>query len=164
MSDKGTLDDAIALAVQAHRGQLDKGGAPYILHPLRVMLKLEGEERQITAVLHDTVEDCGIELALIRHRFGVNVAEAIDALSRREGESYMEFIERCGANPLARSVKWADIADNMDLSRIPNPTAEDRARREKYWKASDRLTAMAMVANRESALSQVDTPPQGEGK
>ena len=137
------LEAAFALACEAHAGQVDKGGHPYILHPLRVMLRLHEEEERIAAVLHDTVEDCGIELNLIRQRFGNAVADAVDALTRREGETYDDFIGRCGTNSIARSVKRADISDNMDLRRLPVVTPADRVRVEKYRAALRRLDAMA---------------------
>jgi (p)ppGpp synthase/HD superfamily hydrolase len=93
---------------------------------------VEGEDRQIAAVLHDTVEDCGIELSQLRLGFGAHIAEAVDALTRRDGEAYSDFIERCAANDLARSVKEADLRDNMDASRIKVMTERDHARMTKY--------------------------------
>ena len=136
-----TLEDAIILACTAHRGQFDKGGAPYILHPLRVMLGVSGDERRITAVLHDVVEDSGIDPAVIAARFGDDVAQAVVALSRRDDEDYDAFIERCARNPIARDVKRADIEDNLDLSRLSKITARDRERAVKYRRALDRLDA-----------------------
>lgn len=134
------IDEAIALAVEAHRGQVDKAGEPYILHPLRVMLACKGEAKRIAAVLHDTVEDSGLEISLIRHRFGAEVADAVDCLSRRDGETYTDFIERCRSNPIARSVKLADLADNMDLSRLGRePTITDAQRQQKYAEAVNAL-------------------------
>ena len=137
------LEAAIAFASECHAGQTDKGGHPYILHPLRVMLSLEDEERRIAALLHDTVEDCGVSLSLIRERFGDPVAEAVDALTKRSGETYVQFIERCGANDIARDVKLADISDNSDLSRLKHVTATDLARIEKYRAAAARLGDIA---------------------
>jgi len=137
------LEEAVLLATQAHAGQLDKAGQPYILHPLRVMLRLQDDDARIAAVLHDTVEDCGIELATIASRFGQHVADAIDALTRRESESYEDFIERCGVNELARRVKQADLADNMDLSRLPVVTKADHERKAKYVRSAKRLTEIA---------------------
>lgn len=109
------LNYAITLAAQAHAGQFDKGGSPYILHPLRVMLACKTEAERITAILHDTVEDCGIELGMLSEHFGGGVADAVDAMTRRQGETYEAFIDRCALNPIARVVKLADIADNMDV-------------------------------------------------
>lgn len=136
-----SLEDAIILACTAHRGQIDKGGAPYILHPLRVMLAVSGDERRIAAVLHDVVEDCGIDPGTIADRFGDAVAQAVVALSRNEGEDYDAFVERCARNPIARDVKRADIGDNLDLSRLPTITPRDHERIAKYRRALDRLDA-----------------------
>lgn len=140
----GDLEAAIALAVTVHSGQVDKGGEPYILHPLRVMLACKTGDQRIAAVLHDSVEDGGLELSLIRHRFGPDVATAVDHLSRRDGETYPEFIDRCGANGIARAVKLADLADNMDMARLGRePTIEDIRRQWKYHDAVNALRAHA---------------------
>jgi hypothetical protein len=145
--DPERLCAAIALAAESHKNQVDKAGQPYILHPLRVMLMLDADETRIAAVLHDTVEDCGLEIGLIKQRFGPAIADAVDALTRREGESYTDFIERCGANDIARAVKWADLCDNMKLERLGRePTPEDVKRQRKYELARARLTAIAMEA------------------
>jgi hypothetical protein len=138
----GTLEDAIILACSAHRGQIDKGEGPYILHPLRVMLGVSGDERRIAAVLHDVVEDGGIDPAVIAARFGDAVAQAVVALSRRDDEDYDAFIERCARNPIARDVKRADIGDDLDLSRLPRITAHDHERAAKYRCALARLKAI----------------------
>ena len=128
-----TLNRAIAIAAEAHAGQLDKAGAPYILHPLRVMLRVEGISAQIAAVLHDVVEDSDITMdALAGEGFDEEVLSALQALTKRPGESRIEAAHRAAANPIARMVKLADNADNSDLSRIAHPTAEDYARLEQY--------------------------------
>lgn len=131
-----TLERAIAIAVQAHSGAVDKGGHPYILHPLRVMLSVTTEEERIAAVLHDVVEDSDWTLEQLRREgFSEVVLQALDALTRRKDEEYMDFVRRAGANSVARRVKLADLADNMDVSRLPEPTEKDRARIEKYQEA-----------------------------
>ena len=136
----GTLEEAIALAAQAHAGQVDKGGAPYILHPLRVMLACHGVDARITAILHDVVEDCEFEASDIRSQFGEAVGDAVEALTRRDGETYEAFVSRCAANPIARLVKLADVADNMDASRLGRePTAEDNTRLLRYERARETL-------------------------
>lgn len=135
------LDEAIRLAVEAHRGQVDKAGAPYILHPLRMMLTQPDDLRRIVAVLHDVVEDCGITLDTLGARFGMPVAEAVDALTKRVDEDYDAFIDRCARNPIARDVKRADIMDNLDLSRLPVVTERDEARAAKYRQALAQLDA-----------------------
>lgn len=128
------LTRAIQIATEAHDGQVDKGGAPYILHPLRVMLAMSTDEERIVAVLHDVMEDCpafGPE-RISQGGFSEAVVDALIALTRRPGETYADFIARVAHNPLATRVKIADMRDNMDLSRIPNPTDKDRKRTDKY--------------------------------
>lgn len=140
------VEQAIKLATEAHTGQVDKGGQPYILHPLRVMLACQPGEEQIVAVLHDTMEDCGVSWATLARRFGNAVADAVEALSRSEEETYPAFIERCAQNPVARAVKLADIADNMDVSRLGRePNAADRMRLERYENARLYLRALSLI-------------------
>jgi len=136
-----TLERAIELAARAHTGQVDKAGEPYILHPLRVMLTLETRTDRIAEVLHDVIEDTGWTLEGLREKgFAPEVVEAVDGLTRRDGESCQEFARRAGLHPVARRVKIADIEDNLDLSRIPKPTeAADRKRIERYERARDVL-------------------------
>jgi hypothetical protein len=131
-----TLEHAIALAAKAHEGQRDKAGEPYILHPLRMMLKLNTMEERIAAVLHDIVEDCGWSLDRIRAEgFSENVIGAVESVTKRPGEDYDDFVMRAAAHPVGRSVKLADLEDNSDLSRIKNPTQRDVDRIEKYRRA-----------------------------
>jgi (p)ppGpp synthase/HD superfamily hydrolase len=135
-----TLELAIALAARAHQGQVDKGGAPYILHPLRVMLRVSTNEERMAAVLHDVVEDCGWTLEqLASEGFPPEVIDAVDALTKRPGEEYEAFVLRAGANAIARKVKLADLADNSDPQRIAVFTERDRARLEKYRRAAEVL-------------------------
>ncbi len=135
-----TLERAIALAATLHAGQVDKAGAPYILHPLRVMLRMTTEEDCIAAVLHDVIEDCGVTPeVLLAEGFAPAVVEAVGYLTKLKidgvEESYDAFIRRVAMNPIARRVKLGDLDDNMDLSRIAQPTSKDVARSEKYRKA-----------------------------
>lgn len=131
--DSTFLNKAIQIAAAAHAGQMDKGGQPYILHPLRVMSGCIPLEQKIVAVLHDTVEDSCVTLDELRDEFGDEIADAIDCLTRRKGEDYETFIDRIAANDLARAVKIRDIRDNMDLSRLGRePTEQDRKRQDKY--------------------------------
>lgn len=141
------LEAAISTALFAHSGQQDKGGNPYILHPLRVMASMTGEDHQVVAVLHDVVEDSGLTIDQIAEDFGWTVADAVGALTRREGEDYMAFIDRCARNPIARTVKLADLEDNMDIRRLGRePTAEDAKRQAKYVEAHIRLAQAALKA------------------
>ena len=137
-----TLERAIAIAATAHAGQVDKGGAPYILHPLKVMLRMSSLEERIVAVLHDVVEDCGISLEDLRKEgFSEEVLSAIESVTKVPGESYEDFVERAAQNPIGRVVKLADLEENSDLSRIVSPSWEDLERIEKYRRAIGRLRA-----------------------
>lgn len=137
-----TLERAIAIAASAHAGQVDKGGAPYILHPLKVMLRMSSLEERIVAVLHDVVEDCGISLEdLSKEGFSEEVLSAIESVTKVPGESYEDFVERAAQNPIGRVVKLADLEENSDLSRIASPSWEDLERIEKYRRAIGRLRA-----------------------
>ncbi|TMU76673.1 HD domain-containing protein [Pseudomonas fluorescens] len=135
-----TLERAIAIAATAHAGQVDKGGAPYILHPLKVMLRMTTLEERIVAVLHDVVEDCGVSLDDLRKEgFSGDVLSAIESVTKVPGESYEDFVDRAAQNPIGRVVKLADLEENSDLSRIASPSWEDLERIEKYRRAIGRL-------------------------
>lgn len=137
-----TLERAIELAARAHAGQRDKGGHPYILHPLRVMQAVSGEAERMAAVLHDIVEDTPVTFDdLLAEGFSVEVVDAVRALTKFDGETREQAARRIVGNPIARAVKLADIADNMDLSRIPNPTERDFERLREYEVAHGILLA-----------------------
>ncbi len=137
------LARAIEIAAAAHATQVDKGGAPYVLHPLRMMMKQTTEAAMIAAVLHDVVEDTPWTLAKLRAEgFPEKVLEAVACLTKREGEDYAAFIARAGANPIARAVKLADLEDNMDLRRIPDPLQKDLDRLAKYRRSWETLKAL----------------------
>ncbi|MBI3561652.1 MAG: GTP pyrophosphokinase [Gammaproteobacteria bacterium] len=123
------LDKAISLASKAHTGQVDKAGKPYILHPLRLMLKFNDEEEMIVAILHDVVEDSAITLEQLQLQgFSCSIVEAIGCLTKKHNETYEEFIARIKTNHLARRVKIEDIKDNLDLSRLTAITEKDLLR------------------------------------
>jgi len=136
------LTHAIALAEQAHQGQVDKAGKPYIEHPLRVMGSMQSEMERIVGVLHDAVEDSDLTIAqLVEAGFGAQIVAAIDAITKREGEAYETYLERVIANPIALRVKIADMSDNMNMARITEPTPKDWQRLEKYREILPRLQA-----------------------
>jgi (p)ppGpp synthase/HD superfamily hydrolase len=131
-----TVEDAISIAAQAHKGQKDKAGAPYLLHPLRMMLRMTSESAMMAAVLHDVVEDSDWTLEQLREKgFSAEVLEAVECLTHRNEESYQEFIERVQTNPIARQVKIADLEDNMNIQRINKISPKDLQRMEKYHRA-----------------------------
>lgn len=134
------LSKAIVIATKAHDGQVDKGGSPYILHPLRVMFKMSSEDLKIVAVLHDVIEDTETMLYDLEGAgFTKEIIDAVECLTRRDNEGYMDFIKRCKGNRLALLVKLADLEDNSDISRIKNPTEKDYDRIKRYKKAINEL-------------------------
>ena len=135
-----TLEKAIALAAKKHAGQIDKAGQPYILHPLRLMLNVDSIEQKMVAVMHDLLEDTDTTIVdLISLGFSQNVIDAVVALTKKEGENRLDAAKRIVKNPLARTVKLADLADNMDISRIKSPTPRDMLRLEEYKKVKEFL-------------------------
>lgn len=131
---------AVHIAAEAHLGQLDKGGQPYIDHPLRLRAQAESRSDAIVAVLHDVVEDSGWTIDRLRAEgFSEATLRSVEHLTRRADEEYAEFIERVALDRCATRIKLLDLADNSDLSRIPHPTDEDRGRIAKYARASERL-------------------------
>lgn len=136
------LEEAIRIAVEAHRGQRDRAGAPYILHPLRMLFRVQTDAERMAAVLHDVVEDTAWTLDDLRARgFPVEVVDAVDHLTRRADESYEQFVERAGGHPVSRRVKLADLEDNLDVRRIGTVTPADAERLNRYLRAWRRLTA-----------------------
>ena len=136
------IEKAIQLAAASHAGQRDKGGNPYILHPLRVMLRLKDERAQICGVLHDVLEDTSLTASdLRREGLSEDLLMTLLHLTKNNNEDYDSFIDRVLENPLAVEVKLADIEDNLDISRIPLPAAEDLLRLEKYKRAKQKLEA-----------------------
>lgn len=113
------MDEAILIAVEAHQGQKDRYGASYILHPIRVMMQFDSDVEMIVAILHDVVEKTNWTLDQLREQgFNEDIIKAVDLLTRRESQPYMEYIDRLKGNPIARRVKIADLEDNMNPKRM----------------------------------------------
>ena len=128
-----TLKRAVEIAHIAHEGQQDRAGRPYIFHPVRVMRRVNSEFEKMAALLHDVVEDSNVTLDdLKREGFPPEVVAAVAALTKLPGESRLDAAKRAAVDPIARRVKLADNADNMNIKRIPNPTAKDFARLHEY--------------------------------
>lgn len=128
-----TIERAIEIAAREHAGDTDKAGSPYIFHPLRLMFAVKTPFEKMAAALHDVVEDTPVSLDdLTREGFHSDVVAAVDALTKREGETRLEAASRAAANPIARVVKLADVTDNMDLGRISHPTDKDFERLKEY--------------------------------
>ncbi len=111
-------DKALFLARDYHKYQRDKAGAPYINHPLAVSRALSDEKCKIVALLHDLLEDTDIDFCLLEQTFPRDIVEAVAAMTHMEGEGYFDYIRRAAANPIARQVKLADLAHNMDRTRF----------------------------------------------
>ena len=138
MSD---LQRALEIAVSAHKNQQEKNGSPYVLHPIRLMLAVESPEAKIAALLHDVVEDTGVEMEdLVNEGFGEDIISALKLLTHDDGSEYGEYINRIVPNEIAREVKIADLQDNMDIRRIPALKPKDLARIDKYHASWLKLT------------------------
>jgi len=159
-----TLEDGIALAAEAHAGQTDKAGAPYVLHFLRVMQAQVSTEARMAGVLHDLVEDTSYTFDdLVEMDYPDNVVEALRHVTKRDGESYQEFAERAGRHPIARQVKIADLEDNMDVTRLEAVTEEDVKRLAKYRRAYRKLTGGQGEASASTAQDSYQEGPTTEG-
>lgn len=137
-----TLERAIEIATEAHRGQFDKAGNSYIGHPLRVMAAGKTVEEKIVGVLHDVVEDSDWTFErLTEEGFSAEVIAALRCVTKlSEDEPYDKFIARVKRNPLAVAVKLNDLSDNMDIRRLPYISDKDVKRLKKYLRAYKQLT------------------------
>lgn len=135
------LEKAIAIAVEAHRGQLDKAGQPYILHPMRVMLAGKTPEEMICGILHDVIEDTPISLEMLQKEgFSAPVLHALELLTHDRHTPYTDYIERVAEDSLATQVKLYDLHDNMNRSRLGMLTLEDERRMTKYKRSYEYLS------------------------
>ena len=128
-----TREKALELAAMHHAGQLDKAGEPYILHVLRVMHTVEGIKAKTVAAMHDLLEDTKVTEQDLRDAgFDAEIVDAVLALTKGPKETRIEAAKRAKINSLAREVKLADNADNMDLTRLVDPTEKDMLRMHEY--------------------------------
>jgi len=142
MNLKEQLNHAIEIAISAHEGQLDtNNGRPYIEHPFRVMNAGQTLQEKIVGVLHDVIEDTPWTLEQLRAEgFSEEIVEGVDAMSRRDNESYDEYLLRVEKNDIATRVKINDLSDNMDIRRWNEVPYQELARLQKYLKAYKQLT------------------------
>ena len=154
-----SLEKAISIAVEAHNGQFDKGGNPYVLHPLRVMMALNTNDEMIVGVLHDVVEDCsekGVGWARLKQEgFSETVLDALRSVTKTPEEetelkslagegrtsAYLRFVSRAKANQIGRNVKRSDISDNLNVTRMGSLTEKDLQRLNQYKRALELLGA-----------------------
>lgn len=142
MNLKEQLNRAIEIAITAHEGQLDtNNGRPYIEHPFRVMNAGHTLPEKIVGVLHDVVEDTPWTLEQLREEgFAPEITDGVDAMTRRDNETYDEYMQRVQANPTATRVKLNDLTDNMDIRRWNDIPYHELVRLQKYLKAYKQLT------------------------
>ncbi len=127
---------AMKISFEAHKDQVDKCGIPYVYHPFHVAEQMTDEITTCVALLHDVIEDTDTTIVDIRKNgFPDEVLEALDLLTHKDNEPYFDYVNRIKDNPIAKAVKLADLAHNMDLSRFDNPGAKDYERMRKYERA-----------------------------
>ena len=133
---------ALKLSFAAHKNQLDKGGMPYVYHPFHLAEQMQTEDTVIVALLHDVVEDTACTLQDIAHMgFSQTVVDALACMTHDPCVPYLQYIARLSENPVAKTVKLADLRHNSDLSRLDNVDEYALQRVQKYQSAIELLTA-----------------------
>lgn len=130
---------AMKIAYKAHDGQVDKAGIPYIFHPIHLAEQMDKEEECIVAMLHDVVEDTGMDFDDLEKEFSQTVIEALKLLTHDKSVEYLEYIKEIKNNPIARKVKLADLKHNSDKTRLLSVREKDIERYKKYQKAIEIL-------------------------
>lgn len=138
------IEKSLTIALNAYSGQRDKAGKTYILHPLRIMSKMHSEYEMSVALLHDVIEDSDYSAEdLLAEGIPLEVVEAVQLLTKVDGDSYDQFINRITGNVLAVKVKLADIEDNINVLRLDSVEKQDLERVAKYHKAWKSLTTLS---------------------
>ena len=136
MNYQELCDKALCIAICAHEGQKDKSGREYIMHPIRVAERCSDPRAKIVALLHDTIEDTEVTVEYLRKEgFPEEIINGILSVTKRDGESYEDFVRRAAENEIGKIVKKADLEDNMDIRRLQEITDKDVERLQKYLKA-----------------------------
>jgi (p)ppGpp synthase/HD superfamily hydrolase len=146
MTNIDSVDDmierAFLLAIEAHKGQVDLSGRPYLYHIFYVATHITRKKAMVVAFLHDIVEDTNTTLEDLKEKgFDEEIVAAVEAITKRKSEKYIDFINRVKENSLATEVKLADLKHNIQIKRLKNPTERDLKRIEKYKKARETLRA-----------------------
>ena len=129
-------DRALRIAIRAHEGQKDKAGREYVMHPIRVAERCKDLRAKIVALLHDTIEDTNVTPGYLQSEgFPDEIITGVLSVTRREDESYEDFVCRAAGNAIGKEVKIADLEDNMDIRRLSKITDNDVARLRKYLRA-----------------------------
>lgn len=129
---------ALEIAYRAHHGQTDKSGVPYVFHPYHLAEAMEDEVSCCAALLHDVVEDTSVTLEDLAKQFPPEVVEAVSLLTHDPDTDYFDYVRRIRQNPIAKTVKLADLAHNSDVSRfagVPVPDGRIGYLQDKYTKA-----------------------------
>lgn len=146
-TDSKLLEVALRIALEAHSGAKDMGGAPYILHPVRLMMAMETDTARMAALLHDVIEDCPAWTFARLRREGIpaRVIAAVRLLTKREDKrrrsrrekdaAYFRYLRRLARDPVAAAVKMADLRDNLDVRRLRQVRPKDLRRLARYRKA-----------------------------
>ena len=129
---------AMKLCYEAHQGQVDKSGIPYVFHPIHVAEQMTDEPTTIVALLHNVIEDTHYTLDdLAKMGFDRQVLDALALLTHKKGVPYLEYVAKLKNNPIARAVKLADLRHNSDLSRLDEMDEKAKSRLEKYKAAQE---------------------------
>lgn len=132
--------EAMKIAYEAHHGQVDKGGIPYIFHPYHLAEQMPDEFTTCVALLHDVVEDTDVTLEELKRTFPDEVIEAVAVMTHGKDEPYLDYVRRVSKNPIAKIVKLADLRHNSDETRLENASEATLTYfREKYRKAFEIL-------------------------
>lgn len=131
---------ALFIMLNAHKGQKDKGGHPYFLHPLRVSMATKNKRSKIVALLHDVLEDSNKYEIKDFNFLDEEQKEALLLLTHNDSDEYFEYVKRIKQNKISREVKLMDLKDNMNLKRLKDISKDDEKRLEKYQIARDILS------------------------
>ena len=143
MTENELLEKAAMICVSKHAGQTDKAGQAYFQHPMRVALRCATTEQKIVALLHDTIEDTDVTPSyLLKQGFSQTIVDAVLSVTKRDGESYEDFVRRAAENPIGRVVKLHDLEDNLDVYRLDHIDTAMAERFNKYLKAYNYLSTL----------------------
>lgn len=134
---------AMNIAYQAHHGQTDKCGCPYVFHPFHLAEQMQDEYTTCAALLHDVVEDTDMTIEQLAEEFPESIITAIKLLTHEDGVDYFEYVRALKGNPIAKAVKLADLAHNSDRERcrlVNEPNERRESRMKKYEKAKQILS------------------------
>lgn len=135
------INTALRIMFEAHKTQTDKNGIPYVFHPFHIAEQMEDEDSTIVALLHDTIEDAGLTPEyLLEQGFSQKIVDSVVTLTKKDNENYFDYIRRVELDPLAKTVKLADLKHNCDVSRLESVSAIDVQRTKKYREAIAILT------------------------